>query len=96
MKYQAVLFSPDGDYVTDFRDSDKQEVWEFLANMGSRWIFYPIYFVATKKTVVDTLPGLEWLKRKRITTVQKILRNADQKVLCDHLNNGWPLDTAIQ
>ncbi len=95
--YQAILFSPDGEHVTDFQDKNTvQDVWEEIADMGSRWIFYPIAFVGTNKTISDTPEGLEYMKGKRIETVKKILQNADQSVLCDHLNNGWPLSTAIQ
>ena len=35
-KYQAVLFAPDGDYVTDFYNMDTiEEVWEKINDMGS-------------------------------------------------------------
>ena len=41
--YQAILFHPEGDYVTDFTGrATVQEVWEEIAEMGSRWIFYPL------------------------------------------------------
>ena len=93
-KYQAVLFHPEGDYVTDFKDNSKEAIWNQLADMGSRWVFYPICFVATDKTIVDTLPELKHLKGKRIKTVSKYLNdiwkeNADD--VCDVINNGLPL-----
>ncbi len=45
--YKAVLFAPDGDWVTDFRGSPTiAAVEESLSEMGSRWIFYPFEFVA--------------------------------------------------
>ena len=53
MKYQAILFAMDGEYVTDFPRNTKQEVWDAVADMGSRWIFYPFIAVATDKTIVD-------------------------------------------
>jgi hypothetical protein len=94
--YQATLFAPDGDYVTDFQDKDKKsEVWEKVQNMGSRWIFYPIVFVTTDKTIVDTPEGLEQLKGKRISTVKKILASCNQNDLCKYLNNGWPIEDII-
>lgn len=71
MKYQAVLFSVDGGFVTDFQSPSKQQVWDKISNMGSRWIFYPFCFVSTDKTIVDTPEGLEWLKGKRIETVKQ-------------------------
>jgi hypothetical protein len=41
--YRALLLAPDGsDYVTDFSRSTKEEVAEAVADMGSRWFFYPI------------------------------------------------------
>jgi|WetSurMetagenome_2_1015567.scaffolds.fasta_scaffold03898_5 hypothetical protein len=44
--YQAVLFAPDGEWVTDHHGCETvQEVQERLANQGSRWIFYPYTFV---------------------------------------------------
>lgn len=39
MNYKATLFHPEGDSVTDFRRDTKEEVWNEVANMGSRWIF---------------------------------------------------------
>ena len=79
-KYQAVLFHPQGDHVTDFRHMETdhndiglqiEEVWDRINDMGSRWIFYPICFVGTSKTIVSGPDGLEFLFGKRITTVQK-------------------------
>ena len=94
-KYQAVLFHPEGDYVSDFHYSDtKQQVWDSICDMGSRWILYPIPFVTTEKTVVDAPDGLEWMKGKRIKTVAKYLnqqwvKRADD--ICNLINNGAPL-----
>lgn len=93
--YYAILFHPDGEYVTDFRDREtKEDVWEELAEMGSRWIFYPITFVAKNKTIVDTPEGLEYLNRKRINTVSQFFsreweERADE--ICNDLNEGVPL-----
>lgn len=95
MKYRAILFHPEGDYVTDFNDREtKQDVWECIADMGSRWIFYPIPFVATDKTIVDVPDGLEHLKGKRIKTVQKYLNEyweAEKDSICFYFNEGAPL-----
>ena len=75
MKYKAVLFHPDGEYVTDFRCDTKDEVWCKINDMGSKWIFYPITFVVTEKVIIDT-PSMEldFLARKHITTAQKYFR----------------------
>lgn len=95
--YQAILFAPDGEFITDFKERKEiQNVWDEINDMGSRWIFYPICFVGTDKTITDTPEGLEYLKGKRIKTVKKILEGCNQDNLCEHLNNGWPLHTAIQ
>ena len=74
-KYRAILFAPDGEYVTDFERDTKEEVWECVENMGSRWIFYPFVFVGTDKTIVDASEDMEWLKGRRIPTVAKIIRS---------------------
>ena len=95
LKYRALLFHPEGDYVTDFRSTTKQDVWERIADMGSRWIFYPIPFVATDKTIVDVPDGLEHLKGKRIKTVQNYLKNYwkhEAEFICASLNKGAPLE----
>lgn len=93
-EYKAILFHPDGDYVSDFYRDTKQDVLDELENMGSRWIFYPIPFVSTDKTIVDTPEGLEFLKGKRITTVKKLFNDQwkkDSQTMCDILNDGAPL-----
>jgi len=94
--YKAILFHPAGDYATDFTDSeDVQSVWSAIEDMGSRWIFYPIPFVCTDKTIIDTCEGLEFLKGKRIATVKKFLAKEwakDADGICDALNEGAPLD----
>lgn len=93
--YKAILFAPDGDYVTDFTNTDtKQEVWDKINDMGSRWVFYPICFVA-KKIIVDTPEGLEHLKGKTIKQISEHLKNTDQDELCKYINNGWPLQTIL-
>jgi hypothetical protein len=89
-KYQAILISPDGiDYVTDFSElhcKSITEVWEYIANMGSKWFFYPIPFVIKANSfhnknerildIPDNFP-LE-LKNKSVKTVmQWIADNQD-------------------
>ncbi len=93
--YQAVLFHPEGDFVTDFRGSKTiPETWDGINNMGSRWIFYPLPFVGTDKTIVDTPEGMEFLKGKRIKTVKKYLSGRwkyDSEKICNVINEGGPL-----
>ena len=93
-KYQAVLFHPEGDYVTDFHYSETiEDVRDAISNMGARWIFYPLCFVATDKTIVDTCEGAEFLKGKRIKTLSKFFnaeweKRADD--ICNLINDGAP------
>ena len=93
--YKAILFHPEGDYVTDFYREDKESVLSELENMGSRWIFYPISFVATEKTIVETPYGLEWMKGKRIKTIEKYLKDSfknNGNEICEAFNEGIPLN----
>lgn len=73
-KYSAIFFAPDGEYVRDFYSDNKEEVLHNIENAGSKWVFYPIPFVATEKVIVETPEGLEYLHRNHIKTVQKLLR----------------------
>jgi len=87
-RYQAVLFAPDGDWVTDFRRDTIEEVIYELANKGSRWFFYPYEAVITcnrnlhsagssvtalRQRLVDTCPELEGYKGRTIGTVSKAM-----------------------
>lgn len=74
--YKAILFAPDGDYVTDFINSKtKEEVEEKLENMGSRWFFYPIQFVVTNNnTIVATPYRLDFLNKRKLNTVIKWIK----------------------
>jgi hypothetical protein len=64
-----------------------------LEDMGSRWIFYPIAFVATSTRIVDAPEGLEFLNRKSIKTVEKFFAKAwkkDADGICKAFNTGMP------
>lgn len=41
-RYKAALVALDGGYVTDFLRDDVDAVQAELADMGSRWFFYPV------------------------------------------------------
>ena len=61
--YKAILFAPDGDFVTDYRGQETiADVEELLANQGSRWYFYPFCFVIVDNQFQD-------LFNKRILSV---------------------------
>jgi hypothetical protein len=94
MEYKAILFSPDGEFVTDFKSDSVQDVWEKVCDMGSKWIFYPIVFVATDKTISDCPEGLEHLKGKRIKTIQEHIKkqwDLNKDEICEVINSGMPL-----
>lgn len=70
-RYKAVLFAPDGDWVTYWEDSETiEEVQEKLANQGSTWFFYPFHAVirdhqngitkATQRLVDVAEPFEDW------------------------------------
>ena len=65
-KYKAVLFAKDGDWVTDCKGNTMEEVWEQVANLGSRWFFYPIVL-----TIIDH--GSFTTARQRIVHVPEEL-----------------------
>jgi hypothetical protein len=82
-RYHAVLFAPDGDYVTDYDRNTVEEVWEAINDQGSRWIFYPIPFVIRNhRTTWDAsivscpdLPNdmLLWLRGRAVKTIARML-----------------------
>jgi len=88
--YKAVLFAPDGDWVTDYRGSKTiAEVEEKLADQGSRWFFYPFHAVIidhgsmTRSTqrLVDVAYPFEEHKGHAIHTFTKFLRACDEDYL---------------
>ena len=44
-KYAALLVSPSGEFLPDFKEDSVEKVQEDLANMGTRWYFYPYIFI---------------------------------------------------
>lgn len=80
-KYKAVLFAPDGDWVTDCKGDTKDEVIEQLANLGSRWFFYPIEGIILDKSglttanqrVIDMAPPFQHLTGRSIRTIKREL-----------------------
>jgi hypothetical protein len=51
--YKAVLMSFDGEYVIDSAHSTIEEAGSTVAELGSKWIFYPWYFCVKGQTIVD-------------------------------------------
>ena len=83
--YKAILFSPNGDYVTDCLGQTKEEVWDKISNLGSRLVSYP-YPAIIKDLGGNTLStqkvcevyteydsSTKWMKGKSIKTIQTYL-----------------------
>ena len=85
IKYRAVLFSPDGDWVTDFEGETKEDVQEMLADRGSRWYFYPfeaiirdgvtVPTISSRNRLVDALEPLDAFIGKSIKSASRFLRD---------------------
>jgi len=79
--YKAILFAPDGEWVTDFRAETKDEVIEKLSNRGSYWFFYPFEAVILDKgglttaqqRLVDSAMPIESLKGKSIKAASRLI-----------------------
>jgi hypothetical protein len=82
--YKAILFSPGGDWVTDCSGQTKEEVWDRVADLGSRWIFYPYIAIIKDKGHTNSFQricevyteydsSLSWIKGKAIRTIQAYL-----------------------
>lgn len=69
--YSAIFFAPDGEHVRDFYSDSKESISGKIENMGSRWVFYPFVFIATKRTIVESPNCLEFLNGKRVKTVER-------------------------
>ena len=62
--YQLICMSFDGDYQTEKPEFETiDETWDYANNLGSRWYFYPFYFVieTDEKKIADTGSYLEHL-----------------------------------
>lgn len=75
--YSAICFAPDGEHVRDFYSDSKEYISNKIESIGSRWFFYPFVFIATEKTIVEAPDCLEFLKGKRINTVERFLKRMD-------------------
>jgi len=94
--YKAIFFNPDGDSVTDFNDSETIEyVWDCIADMGSRWIFFPIPFVADEDNDIVSAPeGMEyWVGKSRKEIKEFLEKEWKERAeeICKDINNGVPL-----
>jgi len=84
-RYQASLFSTDGQWVTDYQNSNTvEEVEESLANQGSRWFFYPFHVVIVdhnngwtkdNQRIMSAAWPFEDMKGKTLKTFGKMIAN---------------------
>ncbi len=84
--YKAVLFAPDGDWVTDCKGDTLEEVYEALGDLGSRWYFYPYShfiirdngaYTTSRQRIVAACEPLEFLQGRAISTVSRFLNEQD-------------------
>lgn len=82
--YKLLCMSYDGDFVIEDnrRDNFKTvaDAWKFGHDMGSRWFFFPFWFVtgATGKMIVDAPNGLERFRGKRVSTVTQEFKSLSE------------------
>jgi len=87
-EYKAILFAPDGDWVTDFTSSNIEGVIEKLCNRGSLWWFYPFEGIivdhgttTSRQFVVNMAPPFHFLKGKSIKTISTFIGSLPLKNL---------------
>lgn len=98
MKYKAVLFAHDGDWVTDYKGDTKEEVIDQLANGGSRWLFYYLEGIiydkgdctSYRQKVLDVSPILpSHMKGKTICGISKWLSSLSDDERYDMISAGY-------
>lgn len=88
--YKAVLFAPDGDWVTDYLERETiEEVEQLLADQGSRWYFYPFHavivdkggFTSARQRLVSVAYPFEDMKGRSISTFAQMIRELPENEL---------------
>jgi hypothetical protein len=72
-----MLMADDGEYVIDNSIHDTiDDAWNYACDFGSKWIFYPYVFIVndSELTVLAVCDNLEYMKGKRVKTVQKLFK----------------------
>lgn len=81
--YKAILFALNGDWVTDCLGQTKEEVWDKVADLGSKWYFYPQVAIIKDyggctlssqricEVYTEYDSSMEWAKGKSIKTVSR-------------------------
>ena len=92
MSYKAVLFAPDGEWVTDCPGGDIEDVIEQLCNLGSRWIFFPFHAIirdngltTRQHRLVDVAEPFEHMKGCTINTFSRMISQMPESELEDIL-----------
>lgn len=88
-RYKAVLFTPDGDWVTDYRFDTIEEVQDALADRGSTWFFYPFEgvirdngnFTSKRQKIVDMAPPYVDFKGRTIAALSRELKQTPEAVM---------------
>jgi len=82
--YKLLMMTPDGeDYQVEGEDLTLDEAKDLSANMGSRWIFYPLHFiikdssmrpsVEPNQRIIEAGELLDWAVNKSVNSVRKAL-----------------------
>lgn len=80
--YKLICMSFDGDYKVERPSFDSvDKTWNYAGDIGSKWFFYPFYFVVSGsgKTIVDAGGDLKHLIGKRVKTVVSLFEKTVNK-----------------
>ena len=95
-KYKAVLFAPDGNWVTDFKGNTKEDVIDQLAHKGSYWFFYILEGIILNKghtthnqRLISLTPNMpQEFVGKSIKTISRWLGSLSEEELLVMLDGG--------
>ena len=79
MKLICMAF--DGDYQRERPSFEtEQDAWEYANDIGSKWFFYPFYFLVSESglTIIDAPERLEWTVGKRVETIVRIFKSCSE------------------
>ena len=82
-KYQLICMSFNGEYQKEnpkFNTIDG--AWEYGNDIGSKWFFYPFYFVVSGTRIISAPDFAKRLEGKYIKTAQKIFEYTSELPKC--------------
>ena len=88
-RYKSAQFAPDGDWITDYRESaSPEEVMRRVADQGSRWFFYPFPVViidhgpvtVERQRIIDAAEPFEAFRGKTLRTFGRWLADNPEVV----------------